>query len=125
MKHRKPHAVAFGVDVNHWRGSMEDPWHRAPEPVVGSKWDFEKFAPMEAIPTSVKLTTYAGEAHDFMRTPLQDFVQEIEDGRTAVRIGKVFQLDEIVEAHRCMEENRAGGKIVVLTQRRGDDETPD
>jgi len=24
-------------------------------------------------------------------------------------------LDEIVEAHRCMEENRAGGKIVVLT----------
>ena len=83
--------------------------------MVGSKWDFEKFAPMEAIPTSVKLTTYAGEAHDFMRTPLQNFVQEIEDGRTAVRIGKVFQLDEIVEAHRCLEENRAGGKIVVLT----------
>ena len=44
-----------------------------------------------------------------------DFVQEIEDGRTAVRIGKVFPLDEIVEAHRCMEENRAQGKIVVLT----------
>ncbi len=51
-----------------------------------------------------------------MRTPLQDFVQEIEDGRTAVRIGNVFQLDEIVEAHRCMEENRAQGKIVVLTE---------
>ena len=50
-----------------------------------------------------------------LRTPLQDFVQEIEDGRTAVRIGKVFPLDEIVEAHRCMEENRAQGKIVVLT----------
>ncbi len=83
--------------------------------MVGNKWDFERFAPMEAIPTSVKLTTYAGEAHDFMRTPLQDFVREIEDGRTAVRIGKVFQLDKIVEAHRCMEENRAGGKIVVLT----------
>ena len=32
-----------------------------------------------------------------------------------VQIGKVFHLDEIVEAHRCMEENRAGGKIVVLT----------
>ena len=83
--------------------------------MVGSKWDFERFAPMEAIPTSVKLTTYAGEAHDFMKTPLQDFVREIEDGRTAVRIGKVFQLDEIVDAHRCMEENRAQGKIVVLT----------
>jgi hypothetical protein len=26
-----------------------------------------------------------------------------------------FGLDEIVEAHRCMEENKACGKIVVLT----------
>jgi Zinc-binding dehydrogenase len=30
-------------------------------------------------------------------------------------IGRTFHLDEIVEAHRCMEENKAGGKIVVLT----------
>ena len=50
-----------------------------------------------------------------MKTPLQEFVQEIEEGRTAIRIGKVFRLTEIVEAHRCMEENRAQGKIVVLT----------
>ena len=83
--------------------------------MVGNKWDFDRFAPMEAIPTTVKLTTYAGEASDFMKTPLQDFVQEIEDGRTVVRVGKAFRLDEIVEAHRCMEENRAQGKIVVLT----------
>jgi len=27
----------------------------------------------------------------------------------------VIKLDDIVEAHRCMEENKAGGKIVVLT----------
>jgi hypothetical protein len=32
-----------------------------------------------------------------------------------VQVGRVFHLDEIVEAHRCMEGNRAGGKIVVLT----------
>jgi hypothetical protein len=32
-----------------------------------------------------------------------------------VQIGRVFKLDDIVEAHRCMEENKAGGKIVVLT----------
>jgi hypothetical protein len=29
----------------------------------------------------------------------------------------VFHIDEIVEAHRCMEENKAGGKIVVLTEK--------
>jgi NADPH:quinone reductase-like Zn-dependent oxidoreductase len=30
-----------------------------------------------------------------------------------VRFGPVFPLDEIVEAHRVMEGNQAGGKIVV------------
>ncbi len=30
-----------------------------------------------------------------------------------IKLGPVFQLDDIVEAHRCMEENRAQGKIVV------------
>jgi len=29
--------------------------------------------------------------------------------------GGFFGLDEIVEAHRLMESNQAGGKIVVLT----------
>lgn len=83
--------------------------------MVGYKWDFERFAPMEAIPTSVRLTTYAGGAEDFVRTPLQEFVSEIEAGRTGVKVGRVFRLDDIVEAHRLMEENRAGGKLVVLT----------
>jgi len=32
-----------------------------------------------------------------------------------MQIGKVFSLDDIVEAHATMEENRAGGKIVVMT----------
>ena len=31
-----------------------------------------------------------------------------------VRIGKTFQLNQIVDAHRSMEENKAGGKVVVL-----------
>ena len=44
--------------------------------MVSNKWDFERFAPMEAIPTSVCLTTYAGTAEDFVTTPLQEFVSE-------------------------------------------------
>jgi NADPH:quinone reductase-like Zn-dependent oxidoreductase len=83
--------------------------------IVGNKWSFESFAPMEAIPTAVSLTTYAGESEDFMRMPLEDLVEQIAAGTLHVQIGKVFHLDEIVEAHRCMEENKAGGKIVVLT----------
>src|SRR6266853_2943689 len=83
--------------------------------IVGNKWSFDNFAPMEAIPTAVSLTTYAGESEDFMRTPLEDLVEKIAGGTLRVQVGKTFHLDEIVEAHRCMEENKAGGKIVVLT----------
>jgi NADPH:quinone reductase-like Zn-dependent oxidoreductase len=72
---------------------------------------------MGAIPTAVRLTTYAGGSEDFMNTPLQSVVREVEAGRITPRIGRVFQLDDIVEAHRCMEDNAAGGKIVVLTSR--------
>jgi len=83
--------------------------------IVGNKWSFDNFAPMEAIPTAVRLTSYAGESADFMRTPIQELVEQIAAGTLTVQIGKIFHLDEIVEAHRSMEENRAGGKIVVLT----------
>ena len=83
--------------------------------IVGNKWSFDNFAPMEAIPTAVSLTTYAGESEDFMRTPLEDLVEKIAAGTLRVQVGKTFHLDEIAEAHRCMEENKAGGKIVVLT----------
>ena len=82
--------------------------------IVGNKWSFDDFAPMEAIPTAVCLTSYNGKSEDFMRTPLEELVEQIAAGTLHIQIGKVFQLDEIVEAHRCMEENKAGGKIVVL-----------
>ena len=83
--------------------------------MVGDQWSFQEFSPMGAIPTAVSLTTYAGGADDFIRTPLQDLVQQIEKGKLRPQVGQVFSLDQIVEAHACMEENRAGGKIVVLT----------
>lgn len=83
--------------------------------IVGNKWSFDDFAPMEAIPTAVCLTSYNGKSEDFMRTPLEDLAEQIAAGKLHVQIGKVFHLDQIVEAHRVMEENKAGGKIVVLT----------
>lgn len=49
-----------------------------------------------------------------MLTPLDELVEQIAAGTLRVQVGKTFHLDEIVEAHRCMEENQAGGKIVVL-----------
>jgi NADPH:quinone reductase-like Zn-dependent oxidoreductase len=83
--------------------------------IVGNRWSLDSFSPMDAIPTAVSLTSYAGEAEDFMLTPLDTLALQIASGKLHVQIGKTFRLDEIAEAHRCMEENRAGGKIVVLT----------
>lgn len=83
--------------------------------MVGNQWSLERFSPMDSIPTAVSLTTYDGGPDDFMMTPLQDLVDEAAAGRLHVQLGRTFRLDEIVEAHRCMESNRAGGKIVVLT----------
>jgi NADPH:quinone reductase-like Zn-dependent oxidoreductase len=83
--------------------------------MVGNVWSFTDFSPMEVIPTAVCLTSYAGESEDFMSMPLQDLVDQIAAGTLRVTVGKVFHLDEIVEAHRMMDANTAGGKIVVLT----------
>ncbi|KUJ17979.1 Zn-dependent oxidoreductase [Mollisia scopiformis] len=83
--------------------------------MVGGKWEMDKFSPMGSIPTAVNLTTYAGGPEDFMATPLNELVGQIRDGKLKIKIGKVFKLDEIVEAHKVMEENSAGGKIVVVT----------
>lgn len=82
--------------------------------IVGNKWAFDQFAPMDVIPTAVCLTVYTGGSEDFMRTPLEDLAKQIKAGTLHIQVGKTFQLDEIVEAHRLMEDNQAGGKIVVL-----------
>lgn len=83
--------------------------------IVGNQWTFESFSPMESIPTAVNLTTYSGGPEEFMATPLEELAKQVKEGKLKVQVGKVFRLDEIVEAHTVMEENSAGGKIVVLT----------
>jgi NADPH:quinone reductase-like Zn-dependent oxidoreductase len=83
--------------------------------MVGNNWAFDKFSPMEVIPTAVSLTTYDGGAEDFMLTPLEELVEKIASGQLPIQVGKVFKLDQIVDAHRCMEDNTAGRKIVILT----------
>ena len=92
--------------------------------MVGDRWSIADFAPMDVIPTAVSLTTYSGDVADFMRLPLQDLIDRVAAGALPVRIGRVFELDDIVEAHRLMESNAAGGKIVVVTRRAAQDASP-
>ena len=81
---------------------------------VGNAWSMPELDPMALIPVAVRLTTYGGGPADLMRTPLKTLADEIAAGSLPLEIGRVFALNEIVAAHRCMEANEANGKIVVL-----------
>jgi NADPH:quinone reductase-like Zn-dependent oxidoreductase len=83
--------------------------------IVGNKWTFDQFAPMDVIPKAVYLTTYDGGVEEFLAMPFQTFADDVAAGSMTVQVGKVFRLDDIVDAHRLMESNKAGGKIVVVT----------
>lgn len=49
-----------------------------------------------------------------MSTPLDVILRLVEQGSLKFKIGRVLRMEQIVEAHRCMEENEAEGKIVIL-----------
>ena len=70
---------------------------------------------MEAIPSTACLTVYDGGPTEFREMPLAELLKDIENGSMPLKVGKVFKLDQIVEAHDAMERNLARGKIVVLT----------
>ncbi|MCP3712165.1 zinc-binding alcohol dehydrogenase family protein [Paraburkholderia sp. CNPSo 3274] len=82
--------------------------------IVGNQWSFDNFSPMDVIPSTVRLTIYDGGVNEFMATPYDELLGQVKAGTLRVPVGNVFRLDDLVEAHRCMEENKAGGKIVVL-----------
>jgi NADPH:quinone reductase-like Zn-dependent oxidoreductase len=83
--------------------------------IVGNKWTLDDWNPMEGIPSGTYLTAYSGGRDDFIATPLTELAMQIEEGTLPLQIGKVFGLEEIVQAHELMEGNGAKGKIVVLT----------
>ncbi|MGI4741756.1 MAG: zinc-binding alcohol dehydrogenase family protein [Janthinobacterium lividum] len=82
--------------------------------IVGNAWAFPEFAPMEAIPSTVRLTVYTGESSDLLNTPLAWFADEVAAGRKSALLDRTFALTELVEAHRYMEANAATGKVVVV-----------
>ena len=83
--------------------------------IVGGTWTVSDWNPMEHIPVGVCLTVYAGGTPEFLKMPLQELVDLAESGKLKVPIGKVFKLEDIVDAHRTMDANKASGKIVCVT----------
>ena len=84
--------------------------------LLGNAWVMHEFEPMAAIPSTVKLTHYSTETVTAANSTqaLQQIVDGVAAGRYRVSVDRVFHFNEIVEAHRYMEENRAKGKLVVV-----------
>ena len=82
------------------------------EPVAG-------FDPIADLPTGVQLSFYGSafvlgtEGFPLTDIPLQEMIGKAEAGRYQAKPVKVFGFEEIVEAHRTMEQGLAGGKMVV------------
>ena len=81
--------------------------------MLGPKTAHEGFRPLMDPPSRVKLVAYRGGVAEFMATPLQAIARDIEAGRIVFDLGKTFPMDRTADAHRLMEANAAGGKIVV------------
>ncbi|MCD7101159.1 zinc-binding alcohol dehydrogenase family protein [Pseudoclavibacter sp. 13-3] len=81
--------------------------------MLSNQWTVKDFYPIDYIPRGVRLTAYSGDAGDLPVDVLQQYLDDVEAGRTVVPIDRVFSLDQIREAHALMESGQAHGKLVV------------
>jgi len=81
-----------------------------------SGWVIPDFEPVAMIASGTKLTAF--HSNDISggagRAVLQRVISEVEAGVYRPNVDRVFSLDDIVDAHRYMENNQATGKVVVL-----------
>src|SRR5215470_9096119 len=81
-----------------------------------SGWLIRDFEPIAMIPSGTKLTAFHSDTlkGGAGAAILQRIVHEIEAGVYRPNIDRVFRLDDIVAAHRYMENDQASGKLVVV-----------
>jgi NADPH:quinone reductase-like Zn-dependent oxidoreductase len=77
------------------------------------------FNPIADLPTGVQLSFYGSafvlgtDGFPLADIPLQQMIAKAEDGSYKAKPVRVFGFDDIVDAHRVMEEGQAEGKMVV------------
>jgi NADPH:quinone reductase-like Zn-dependent oxidoreductase len=81
--------------------------------MLSDEWILPNFYPLDYLPNGVRLTAYSGEASDLPAAALQDFIDAVQAGTATVPIGRTYQLEDIVQAHRDMEAGAVTGKLVV------------
>jgi len=81
-----------------------------------SGWLIRDFEPIAMIPPGTRLTAFHSDSVKGAagRATLQRVVGNVEAGVYRPNIDRVVGLDDIVAAHRHMEDNQAAGKVVLL-----------
>jgi NADPH:quinone reductase-like Zn-dependent oxidoreductase len=81
-----------------------------------SGWLIPDFEPVAMIPSGTKLTAFHSDNFKGSAgmTALQRVADQVEAGVYRPNLDRVFALDDIVAAHRYMENNEATGKLVML-----------
>ena len=86
---------------------------------LGGLEPLAEFNPIADVPTGVQFSFYGSafvlgtESFPLADIPLQEMITKAESGRYRAKPVEVFGFEEIVEAHRAMEQGLAGGKMVV------------
>ncbi|KRA39528.1 NADPH:quinone reductase [Nocardioides sp. Root614] len=83
--------------------------------MLSNSWTLPDFYPTGDLPRGVWLAGYSGGAGDLPAAVLQGYLDDAAAGRVHVPIGHVYAFDEIVQAHRDLEDGTYAGKLVVLT----------
>ncbi|HEX5119925.1 MAG TPA: zinc-binding dehydrogenase [Pseudonocardiaceae bacterium] len=81
-----------------------------------SGWVIPNLEPIAMIPSGTKLTAFHSDnLKGSAGTPvLQRIIHEVEAGAYRPNIDRIVGLDDIVAAHRYMENNQATGKLVLV-----------
>jgi NADPH2:quinone reductase len=85
---------------------------------LGGLAPISDFNPLLQMPSGVHFSFfgsfhYGTPGFPLSDVPLQKIANDVAAGRYKAKPSKVFRFDEIAEAHKMMEESRAGGKLVV------------
>lgn len=77
------------------------------------------FNPLAQMASGVHLTFFASfvfgtPGFPLSDVPLEEIARDVAAGRLKAKPSRVFRFEEIHEAHRIMETNQAGGKMVVV-----------
>jgi NADPH2:quinone reductase len=83
--------------------------------MLSNQWTVPDFYPIDYLPRGVRLTAHARDARDLPQNVLQDFLDAVAAGTAVVPIGRVYDFEQIVEAHADMEAGQVAGKLVVTT----------